>query len=63
MRVTEKKADGTPPSRPPLITDRALLIVLAAGLIGLAATRSWAWTVGLSVSIAAAGLLRRFLDE
>ncbi|MFB6725556.1 hypothetical protein ACFCV3_35625 [Kribbella sp. NPDC056345] len=51
------------PPRLPLLSDRGLLILLAAVLIGLAASSSPRWTVAVSVAIGAAGVLVTLLRD
>jgi len=54
---------GDQPPKPPLLSDRGLLVLVAAALIGLAAARSAEWMVGLTVTLAAAGLLKALLSD
>jgi hypothetical protein len=49
--------------RLPLLSDRGLLILMAAMLIGVAASTSTRWTIGVSVAIGAAGVLVTLLRD
>lgn len=57
------KPEGRRRRRPPLVSDRGLLILMAAVLVGVAASTSTRWTIGVSVAIGAAGLLVTLLRD
>ena len=56
MSVTRRDRTGRP-NRPPFVTERALLVILVAILLGVLAAVSPAWAIGLTVGLVALPVL------